>query len=199
MKEPRESRNEEGMTGLLDGWADSQACAPAETPFFLEPEYVATAGREAGLEPDLVTAMALASGQIIADPAIQALAWHVYYRLFRAPTAADSQVKQWPVSVAALGDGTGLLYLLALLGGLPELRALYQTHQVPEWVARDTLYDVQRWAEHYRRRYGSWGIGPEDVAWLRLHLCGELFGLGRLQYQPGSWEIMARAFRHRSS
>ncbi|MDB5057084.1 MAG: hypothetical protein JWO59_556 [Chloroflexi bacterium] len=199
MEEPRESRNEEGMPGLLDGWAESQACAPNETPFFLEPEYVASAGQDSGLDPELMTAMVHASGQINAEPATQALAWHVYYRLFRAPTAPDSQVKQWPMTVAALGDATGLLYLLTLFGGLPELRTLYQTHQVPDWVARDTLYDVQRWADHYRRRHGSWGIGPEEVAWLRLHLRGELYGLGRLQFQPGSWVIPARAFRHRPS
>jgi hypothetical protein len=103
------------------------------------------------------------------------------------------------VRFATLDDGTGLLYLLCLFGGLSELRTLYHAHQVPAWVARDTLYDVQRWADHYRHNHGSWGIGPVEVAWLRLHLRGELYGLGRLQFQPGPWVNLARAFRHRSS
>jgi hypothetical protein len=88
---------------------------------------------------------------------------------------------------------------LALLGGLPDLQALYRAHRVSDWVARDTLQDVQRWADHYRRHHGVWGIEPASLAWLRHHFRGQLYGLGRLQFMPGPWTDAVRVFRHQTS
>ncbi len=188
----------EGATALLDGWVVSQAMRPG-TVFFLESSYIVRAGRAVALDPELVDAMMAAGRRIAADPRALALAWHVYYRLFRAPTGPVSLVEHWPLPIAFLGDDASLLYLLALFGGLPELRVVYRAHGIPGSVARDTLHDVQRWADHYRRHHETWGIAPAYLPWLRLHLRGEIYGLGRLQFMPGRWAIEARAFRHRTT
>jgi hypothetical protein len=187
----------ENTTALLEGWAASQATLPEGPLFFLDPSYLAAAAREAGLNPDFAAALTAAARRIAADPVARALAWHAYYRLLRAPTFNRRQVLQWPVPTAILGEDASLFYLLALLGGLPEMRTLYRAHGVPYPVARETLGDLQRWADHYRRRHGVWGIAPSEVPWFRLHFRGELYGLGRLQFEPGRWFPAARAFRHR--
>lgn len=184
---------------LLDGWEASQATLPTGAIFFLEPSYVATAVQEAGLDLALADALAAVARRIAADLAARALAWHVYHRLFQAPDVQGSAVERWPIPGALLGHDAALLYPLALFGGLPDLRALYRAHIVPARVARDTLHDVQRWADHYRRHHGVWGVAPAYLPWLRLHLRGELYALGRLQFQLGPWTMPARAFRHRTS
>src|SRR5438105_6626075 len=189
----------EGAALLREGWATSQASLPAMGHlFFLEPSFVAAAGEQAGLAPALREALAAAARQIEAQPAARALAWHVYHRLRYDPVAEDWSGRRWPLPTPLLGDHAGLLYALALLGGLPELRALYQAHGVPEPVARATLSDVQRCAERFRRHHGTWGVAPRHLSWLRLHLSGGIFELGRLQFQPGVWWMPARAFRHRT-
>ena len=88
---------------------------------------------------------------------------------------------------------------LVALSGVPAARALHATHGTPHDVTRATLYDIQRWADHYRRATGRWGIAPNQLAWLCLHLRGGIFQLGRLQFQPGPWDTPARADRHRAT
>jgi len=167
--------------------------------FFLAPSYVEAAAREALLTPELMAALETAARRIDANPTRRALAWHVYRCLFHAPAFDAAAVTRWPLPRALLGDDAGLVYLLVLLGGLPEMRVLYRARGMPDHVARDTLHDVQRWADHYRRHHGVWGIAPAHLPWLRLHLRGELYALGRLQFQPGPWTLPARAFRHHVS
>jgi hypothetical protein len=191
--------NAENTMALLEGWAASRTTLPDRPLFFLDPPYLAAAAHEAGLDPDLAAALSSAARRIAADPVAQSLARHVYYRLFRAPTFDRHQAQHWPVPTAILGEDAGLFYLLALLGGLPEMRALYRAHGVADAVARETLGDLQRWADHYHRRHGVWGIAPSEVPWFRLHFRGELYGLGRLQFEPGRWFLKARVFRHRAS
>jgi hypothetical protein len=189
--------NAENTRALLEGWPASRTVLPEGSLFFLDPSYLAAAAREAGLDPDFAAALTVAARRIAADSVVRLLARHVYYRLFRVPTFDRQQAQRWPVPTAILGEDAGLFYLLALLGGLPEMRALYRAHGVPDAVARETLGDLQRWADHYRRRHGVWGIEPSEVPWFRLHFRGELYGLGRLQFEPGRWFLEAHAFRHR--
>jgi hypothetical protein len=167
--------------------------------FFLTPSFVGAAARAADLEPALMSAMMAAARRIAGTPLARALAWHVHQRLFWAPRIRAAEVEIWPVPTAVAGVNAGMLYLLALLGALPEARALHRAHGVPGSVARDTLRDLQRWAEHYRRHRGVWGIAPAQLPWFRLHMRGELYELGRLQFQPDRWRVAARAYRHRTS
>lgn len=189
----------DGTADLLHEWTASQAMLPAGPLFFLDAPYVALAAQDADLDPDLATALLVAALRIDADPLARSLAWHVYYRLFRDPSLDRAATSRWPSLRPLLDDDAGLLYPLALFGGMPELRALYHEHAVPEQVACETLHDVQRWATHHRRRHGRWGIEPIHLTWFRLHLCGALYSLGRLQFELGSWTLPARAFRHRAS
>lgn len=191
--------SDEEAAALLDGWAASQTSLPAGELFFLEPRYIATVGDEARLDPGFVEALLRAAREIAAQPVPRALAWHVYQRLRHDPVAEGWSGRHWPLPNALLGDQAGLLYTLALLGGVPEVRAFYRDHGVPDEVARATLHDVQRGALRFRRRHGAWGLAPRNLGWLRLHLSGGIFELGRLQYQPGTWGQPARAFRHRTS
>lgn len=67
------------------------------------------------------------------------------------------------------------------VAALPATRAYHRGLGVPDDVSRRTLADLGRHMAVHRRRYGSCGI--HAVAWLGLHFHGELYQLGRLQYQ----------------
>jgi hypothetical protein len=160
---------------------------------------VAAACEQAGLAPAFAALLQTAARHIESRPAARALAWHVHHRLRYDPVAEGWTGRRWPLPTALLGEQAGLLYALALLGGLPELQAFYQARNVPQHVARATLCDVQRCAERFHRHHGIWGLTPRNLSWLRLHFSGGIFELGRLQFQPGAWRGPARAFRHRTT
>jgi len=185
----------EDAAALMEGWAASQECLPDVSLFFLEQPFVTAAGTEAALDTAFIDALVTAARHIENTAAARALAWHVYRRLRHDALTEDWPGRRWPLPEALLGRHAGLLYTLALLGGLPNLRAFYTAHAVPEGVARATLRDVQRHARDFLRRHGVWGLAPRDLSWLRLHLSGGIFELGRLQFQPTAWWRPARAYR----
>ncbi|MFH8938107.1 acyltransferase domain-containing protein [Streptomyces griseosporeus] len=78
--------------------------------------------------------------------------------------------------------------LYVLLAALPAVRAHHRDRAIPPEVGRRTLADTGRCLAAHRRRYGTGGVlAPR---WLTLHFRGELYQLGRLQFQRGrigSW------------
>jgi hypothetical protein len=73
--------------------------------------------------------------------------------------------------------------LYAYVAALPHVRAHHRERGIPEEVSRRTLADVGRCVAWHRRWHGTGGvISPR---WLSLHFHGELYQLGRLQFQRG--------------
>ncbi|MCX5209897.1 acyltransferase domain-containing protein [Kitasatospora sp. NBC_00240] len=64
---------------------------------------------------------------------------------------------------------------------LPRARELHRARGIPEKVTRRTFADLGRQVVVHRLRRGMGGVN--SPSWLGLHLRGELFQLGRLQYQ----------------
>jgi hypothetical protein len=69
----------------------------------------------------------------------------------------------------------------ALVAALPYVRAYHRERGVPQDISRRTLADVGRGLALHRRRYGVGGLVAPG--WFSLHFHGELFQLGRLQFQ----------------
>lgn len=84
---------------------------------------------------------------------------------------------------------------LAMIAGFPSARALHQARGIPEAVTKATFCDLERSLEAYRDEHAVWGFN--NAPWLRHHLTGGLFELGRLQYQPGTMGMPYRIYRHR--
>ncbi|MFE7486325.1 acyltransferase domain-containing protein [Kitasatospora sp. NPDC057541] len=84
--------------------------------------------------------------------------------------------RDWPAGVA---DGAGLATLL-FTALAPYTRAHHRALDVPPEVTRSTLADLGRQLVVSRWR-GHSGLG--NPRWLTLHFRGELFQLGRLQFQ----------------
>ncbi|MFI9649761.1 acyltransferase domain-containing protein [Streptomyces sp. NPDC052040] len=83
-----------------------------------------------------------------------------------------------PPSAGALGR---YFHLYVFIAALPFVRAHHRERGIPEEVTRRTLADLGRQVAVHRRRRGTGGL--LFPWWLALHFHGELFQLGRLQFQ----------------
>lgn len=82
------------------------------------------------------------------------------------------------VEPGALGRYFAVYVFVAALG---YIRAHHDALGVPSEVSRRTLADLGRNMAVHRRRHGRGGV--QAPWWLALHFHGELFQLGRLQFQ----------------
>ncbi|MFI2005664.1 acyltransferase domain-containing protein [Streptomyces jumonjinensis] len=71
--------------------------------------------------------------------------------------------------------------VLVYVAALPAVRAYHRERAVPDGVSRRTLADLGRHMALHRRRRGTGGLPVPG--WLALHFRGELYQLGRLQFQ----------------
>ncbi len=66
---------------------------------------------------------------------------------------------------------------------LPAMIAHHRKLGVDAQITRDTADDLPLWMEDHHRKHGRWGT-CDSTGWFCVHLNGELFRLGRLQYEP---------------
>ncbi|MFB3882406.1 MAG: acyltransferase domain-containing protein [Armatimonadota bacterium] len=181
---------------LAPEWDLSQAAMPAGELPFLAPSFVRSACADLGA-PDRVIGPAVRAAERIARSGpLRALIWHLHYRLYRSATAGWDEICGWPVLKASLGADAGLFYLLLVLSNLPAMRQVHRSHQVPEAIVQDTMRDVDNWLS---TREETLGLMPVNVAWLSNHLSGNIYRLGRLQFQFADCQYDIRVLRHRVS
>ncbi|MGW7609760.1 acyltransferase domain-containing protein [Streptomyces sp. NPDC054766] len=91
--------------------------------------------------------------------------------------------KGWepPAFPATTGPLGRCFHLYVFIAALPYVRAHHRERGVPEDVSRRTLADLGRHVAVHHRRAG--GPGLLFPWWIALHFHGELFQLGRLQFQ----------------
>lgn len=184
----------EQADALRADWGQSQREMPAGISF-LEPEFVRWACGQVYVPEEMAEAAAQMAERIAGSEALRRLAWHMHHRLYRAKSANWDDVSSWPALQAALGDDAGLFYLVVLVSNVPEMQELHRSHEVPAEVVRDTLLDMRNWlAPDWKA--GRRGLVPMNVAWLQNHLRGDIYRLGRLQFQFGSFYYHLRAFRN---
>ncbi|KUO03948.1 acyltransferase domain-containing protein [Streptomyces caeruleatus] len=90
-----------------------------------------------------------------------------------------------PVDLPDLDWASGALQrcfpVYVFVAALPATRAYHREHGVPADVTRRTLADLGRNMAVFRRRYGRAGV--QAPWWLVHHFRGELYQLGRLQFE----------------
>ncbi|HEU5315356.1 MAG TPA: acyltransferase domain-containing protein [Chloroflexota bacterium] len=170
-----------------------------DTRFFLSDAFVREASADAALPADVTEALAREAQRIAADGTLLGVALSRRAALYETDPPPLAEVRDWPELASAAHPETDLLNALVALSGLPEMRAFYAAHGIPDDVYRETLTDPLRWMEHYRERspHGAWGLSPRYLPWLRRHFKGEIFQLGRLQLEPGRANVGAVFYRHR--
>ncbi|WP_425535561.1 acyltransferase domain-containing protein [Streptomyces aureus] len=118
--------------------------------------------------------------RLAADPGAMALLARCVTRFVRD---MGDMGKGWepPVFPETAGLLGRCFHLYVFIAALPHIRAHHRERGVPEEVSRRTLADLGRHVAVHHRRAG--GPGLLFPWWIALHFHGELFQLGRLQFQ----------------
>lgn len=93
--------------------------------------------------------------------------------------------------------GERFFLLLPLLQHLTITRQWYAARGIPENILRDTLADIQIWIETDKQKIGLARF--TTAGWLREDFCGRVIRLGRLQFQPTTFQNPFIALAHRQS
>jgi len=190
---------EEECLGDVQGdWDASMAELPAGALPFLTPGEIAESCRWSGLEEDVERVMRRVARAIAADAALRRLAWHCWWRVFRAPEPAA--LGNWPSFAKPLGDEGAVFYLL-VGAAMPRLaRAFHASLGLPEQVTRDTCRQVRCYCDTYRfGNDGRLGIHVRPLPWLRHYTREPYFRLGRLEYWLRPNPSGPVVYRHRGS
>lgn len=110
--------------------------------------------------------------------------WWVLERTVQSLAAHVGTIGHWPRTPTlpqSWGAAGRWFWVYVYLGLLPHTAQFHRSCGIPEDISRRTLADIGRNVALYRRRHG---VGGLHVAWwLLLHLRGEIYQLGRLQFQ----------------
>ncbi|MGF1427570.1 acyltransferase domain-containing protein [Kitasatospora sp. LaBMicrA B282] len=168
-----------GSDAGLGAWWDRQqplGGSPVALPEPTPEELLELAVPHEDIGP-LLTAAAAAG----AEPAAGRLVERCARLLRREVGTVGRPPLQLPVLPAALGPFASYFPVLVHLAVLPATRAFHAERRIPAEVTRLTLTDLGRTMALHRRRYGQGGM--LHPYWLAHHVRGELYQLGRLQFQ----------------
>ncbi|MFH9073794.1 acyltransferase domain-containing protein [Streptomyces alboflavus] len=118
--------------------------------------------------------------RILGDPDARWLLARCVGALLRDLGRPETEVRL-PVLPASLGDLGSCFHVFVFVAALPDVRAYHRRHGIPDDVSRRTLADLGRHMAVHRRRHGTRGVPVPG--WHALHFRGELYQLGRLQFQ----------------
>ena len=101
--------------------------------------------------------------------------------LFRDPGEPGRAPDLDGLLASAPAELTDTFPLHVFLAALPRTLALHRGRGIPAEISRRTLADLGRQIAVHRRRHGRAGL--QSRRWLVRHFRGELFQLGRLQFE----------------
>nr|WP_237330585.1 acyltransferase domain-containing protein [Streptomyces sp. BA2] len=119
-------------------------------------------------------------GRLMADPEARWLLDRSVDGMVRDMGKAgdDPQYPPLPAELGALGT---FFHVYVFVATLPYVRAYHRSRGIPDDTSRRTLADLGRHMAVHRRARG--GPGLLHPGWNALHFRGELYQLGRLQFQ----------------
>lgn len=184
------------LEAVSRGWDESQKTFPEGGGHLLSAEAVADNAAFSGFDPESRAFLAGAARRVRVVPGLDRVLWHCFRITFFGPKPAD--LKGWPWWEKALGDAGGAFYLLAALGGVPEISAAHRKRGVPEDVTRDTCLEIRCFSDnHVRGRGGRPGMYLNQLNWLHHYVHQPYYRLGRLEFWLKPFGGGVRVFRHR--
>jgi hypothetical protein len=187
----------EAEEALAPHWEESEASYPVGGPRFLQADTIKALREFSGLAPESEEHLLRAARTILASPALSHLAWHCARLLYDCLDYSANEMRKWPILDAAMGEDSGLFWLLVMLEAIPRMRAKHEARGIPEIVSRQTCTHFTESARIYREHHeGRWGVLPRVLFWLRNHNAGELCCLGRMEYMVKPYAGHAHVYRN---
>jgi len=153
--------------------------------------------QEAGLSSEADQELLALAAAIRADRTLSLLYFHCSRLAFELMGQyAHGDIFKWPSFEPLVPGRNGLFLLLVALSGVPRIRLLHRMMGVAPEITRDTCSDIASRVLIAREfRNGELGISLVCLWWLRFHVRGELFQLGRLQFHPTILQEPWRVYR----
>ncbi|MCX7935964.1 MAG: acyltransferase domain-containing protein, partial [Planctomycetota bacterium] len=171
----------EAYGGKPPFWEEAMAARPAGELPFLALDTLAGRIKAAGLSADRYQPLADMARTIASDPALSALAWYLFWRVFCAPEKGQP----WgaPSLLKRLGNQAGLFYELLALEFPSRLYAYHRTLGYPPEVTEETIKQISSYEGNHLRGRSCPGIYERQFPWLATYLIQPYVRLGRLEYQ----------------
>ena len=174
-----------GLVAEYRAWLDfleALGAAPGGVPLVGRDEAESLL-RQVGLdEPDLGAILAelpSRSGQ----PELWWLLERCYHGVLRdIGQSGAGAMRSWPSLPEGLGEPGRYFWIWVYAAAVPDIRRWHREHGIGEDVSLSTLGDLGRHVRLCRRRTGR--VGFDEQFWFSLHFRGDLFELGRLQFNP---------------
>ncbi|MER6731939.1 acyltransferase domain-containing protein [Streptomyces puniciscabiei] len=119
--------------------------------------------------------------RVTGDPGVLRLLQECVEELFRDPEETGRTPELAELLDAAPADVTGTFAAYVFVAAAPHTLARHRERGIPAGVSRRTLADLGRQMAVHRRRHGTTGVNARR--WLVRHFRGELYQLGRLQFE----------------
>jgi GNAT-like C-terminal domain/N-acyltransferase N-terminal domain len=177
--------------GLDAEWAESEAQAPDPQADLADERIVQLCGL-AQVPEEHVAAVRETARLVRESPAMSRLFQHGLY-WFRGEQNYGGKV---PIPSADLGELSNLFHLLLILHRVPRMIELHREKGIPQEITRDTISDIPQKMWRHIEWYGRVGIGP--LGWFHIHLNGQLYRIGRLQFLFKQFYDSLVVFRHRT-
>lgn len=188
------------VAGIQQDWDKSAQTLPKGPLTFLQAPFIQQSCDYIQMPEDLLKAFLHAVDQIHIHPALQRLFWHFHHRLFkadRAHRATVHEVQSWPEMPEKLGHAGRMFYGLVFLSGLPHIQLFYEKKAIPESILKATLADLELWIRTYERKHEHPGFNEKH--WLIFHFSGNIFQLGRLQFQFSKLQPPMHIFQNKQT
>jgi hypothetical protein len=191
---------DEDLEELEIEWDDITATLPEDGVFFLRPDFIHQACQDCGFPEEVEQTAQAVAEHIAASPSLRELAWYLHACVFRAKNRGWQRLDLSAALEKGLPGRARMFYVLLVFSGLPAMKELHRQRGIPESVTQETLADLKLYlnADIDRVYRDELGFSPHMVFWFLHHLKGELYQLGRLQFQLGSFWYKARAYRRNS-
>lgn len=188
---------EDRWTSLIPGWGQAMTNMPEQIEI-LCPEAVREVCRLCSLD-EYAGQLVDTAETISASAALRSFFWHTFFKLSALHYTYGNYATGfggWP-NLHPLSDRSGLFYLLAALGLMPEALRTFRAMNLPENVIKDTL-NLKANADFYRNVHGQPGLDPSVIAWVRHYAAGRIITLGRFQYKTADLFAFGAMLRNRA-
>lgn len=180
-------------------WESTQAGFPGcgQIPF-LKAAAIEESLRYAGVLPEQLPRLLAMAERVGGTPALARLAWHAHRRLVVHLKTMPGSFVSWPTLLPLLGSDASLFYLLIALSAVPPLRELHEGLGIGESVSRDTAWVVSA-VFHAYERYSppeAEGRPLRYLDWMRHHLLGKLFRIGRMEWIMAPFAGQIHVYSH---
>ena len=100
---------------------------------------------------------------------------------------------EWPNLSRTIHPDIELFYVYVFLSTVPRLIEFHHQAGISEFVTTDTLSDLELWLLEFKEETGRWGFREQE--WLSRHFVGDVFKIGRLQFETTVFNHPFRVFR----